>query len=223
VKRWLAALVLFAPLPAHAGEKVDLTPWLGVVPQVSDFRSYEFADGGTSSATVESVSEVEGGGWRVVTRNDWQAANVPPFSSRRLEVVFPGNRVLAADYFTAMPPLKPKLAARLLTRLPGRLVVLRSRGILVVSQRPVAVITRPRAIGLEQLDTPALSFPSVLRVDIERVFRGGGVREVYRNREWYLAGVGHVASEWIEPLDGVPDEWLVSARINDIVLPPEEP
>ena len=60
-------------------------------------------------------------------------------------------------------------------------------------------------------------------VDVERVFRGGGVREETRSREWYLAGVGLVASEWIEPLDGAPDGWLVSARVNGIVLPPEEP
>lgn len=221
--RWLVVFALVAALPAAAGEKVDLTPWLGVVPQVADFRNYELVDG-ISSQTVESVSAAPGGGWRVVTRNEMQWNGAPPLSSHRLEIVVPGDRVLAPDlYVVGMPIMKPKLVARLLGRIPGRLTVRRSRGIGLVSQQLGSVTVRPRAVGIEPLDTPALSFPSVLRVEVERVFRGGGVREVSRSREWYLAGVGIVASEWIEPLDGVPDWWLVAARINDIRLPPEEP
>jgi hypothetical protein len=128
-----------------------------------------------------------------------------------------------AFYVGGTPSPKPKLVARLLGRVPGRLVVRRSRGFGRVSRQVGSVTIRPRAVGVEPLVTPALSFPAVLRVDVERVFRGGGVREETRSREWYLAGVGLVASEWIEPLDGAPDGWLVSARINDVVLPPVEP
>jgi hypothetical protein len=213
----LALLLLLASGASEAGEKVDLSPYLGIVPQVMDSRSYENPSGPAQTEQVLSVTQV-GGGWEIVTQVG---------TSERRELVLPGDRV-RVDGIPFLQLTELQTWARLLARLPCALSPLRRR----LEQQvdfSVHTVSRSRAIGFEPLDTPAFSFPSVLRVDTELVHRTKSRNPAVPSgkltipiRHWYLAGVGRVASEFGEPLTGVPDEWLFSAEVNGIVLPPPE-
>lgn len=215
----LALLLLLAAGPGEAGEKIDLSAYLGIVPQVMDSRSYEDPSGPSQTEQVLSVTEL-GEGWEILTRVG---------NSERRELVLPGDRV-RVDHIPALPLLpltELQTWTPLFARLPCALSPLRARYGQVDFR--VRVVTRARAIGFEALDTPAFSFPSVLRIDMELVSRTKSRNPAVPSekltipvRHWYLAGVGRVATEFGEPLTGVPDEWLVSAHVNDIVLPPPE-
>ena len=88
------ALALLLPLiagPIEAAEKVDLSPYLGIVPEVMDSRSYENPSGSSRTEQGLSVAEVDGG-WEILTRVG---------ASERRELVLPGDRVLV-DYIGAV-------------------------------------------------------------------------------------------------------------------------
>ena len=218
----VAMLALLIPLQAEAGEKVDLTAYLGIVPQVMDQRTYNDPNGLLRTEHVLSVTEVEGG-WETLSRTDWVGGLV----NYRVEHVIPGDRVRVNSMFGIALP-EPATWAQLLTRLPRTLATFKIR-----TRHPdlhQRVVFRSRIVGFEPLDTPAFSFPFVLRIDSEQKVRTEselpGIpsgRSSILVRDWYLAGVGRVATEWADVLTGVPNEWLVSAQVNDIVLPPEAP
>lgn len=208
--------MLLAASSVEAAEKIDLSPYLGIVPQVMDSRSYENPSGPSKTEQVLSVTEVDGG-WEILTRVG---------ASERRELVLPGDRVLV-DAVPYLQLTELQTWARLRARLPCAFSPLRGR--LELVDYSVRSVSRSRAIGFEPLDTPAFSFPSVLRVDTElesrtksRIPAIPSGRLTIPIRHWYLAGVGRVATEFGDPLTGVPDEWLVSAQVDGIVLPPPE-
>jgi hypothetical protein len=208
--------VLLAAGSVEAAEKMDLSRYLGIVPQVMDSRSYENPSGSSRTEQVLSVTEVDGG-WEILTRVG---------ASERRELVLPGDRVLV-DAVPFLQLTELQTWARLHARLPCAFSPLRSR--LELVDFSVRSVSRSRAIGFEPLDTPAFPFPSVLRVDTELVMRTKSRNPAFPSdkltipiRHWYLAGVGRVATEFEDPLTGVLDEWLVSAQVDGIVLPPPE-
>jgi len=209
VRRLLFALLLaVTPATAAQADPVDLSPYLGIVPHVGDYRTYENLT--LPSQRTETVLSVDPWkrGWVV----RWEVVRTGEPPSTFSEYILPG-KALWTDHLELLPLPHVKLRAPLLSDLPRQLptVSLRAKHTSDIS----AITWRSRVIGLEPLETPAFSFPAVLRIDIEDEFRSKALvphRNTLEWRDWYLAGVGRVASE-------VWNDHLVRARINDISLP----
>jgi hypothetical protein len=206
VRRLLFAVLLAAaPATAAQADPVDLSPYLGIVPHVGDYRTYEnlFVPSGRRE-TVLSVDP-----WKIGWAVRWEVvpSGAPP--SIVSEYILP-RKALWTDHLELLPLPHVKLRAPLLSSLPRQLPT-----VSLPPKHGGGITRRSRVIGLEALETPAFSFPAVLRIDVESTLRSKVVvphRSTFEWHEWYLAGVGRVARE-------AGGEYLVRARINDVSLP----
>lgn len=207
-------LALLQAASSAAGDKVDLTPYLGIVPQVGDFRTY--ARPGPVTETVVAVEPWKNG-WSI----EYEIDVGTPSTYRVHESVVPGRTLWIDRLHHQLALPRPRAWAPLAASLPRALPSLTARLELLPSGRTLARLRyRATLVGFETVDTPAGTHATALRVEEEDTWLKGTLypeRTAKRRVAWYAAGLGRVASAPAET--GVPDEWLVAAHIDDVTFP----
>jgi hypothetical protein len=232
------ALVLLLSLAsvctANAGEKLDLTPYIGGLPAQGDFKIFDISDGGRRTSTIVGVTP-HGKGWRVITHVAVEGAGASTGIFESFLVPgrqwFSGNESLDFGTYTlAILVKKPAKGLRLVGAF-GKAQHSRKRGLLQLNGSPIGTAYRAGswwADWIEPVATPHAQYASALRATH---FHGLNLYDGYLDivylwfeTTWSVAGIGlvrkDVRSEYYENgalvgTDGW-QEWFVGGVIDGI-------
>jgi hypothetical protein len=196
-------LALALALPASAGTKLDLSPYLGQLRMPGDFKVYAWTTGGTRTVTTLDV-QPWAKGW--VFRVESRLVGTPngPSVSTYESYLIPGKQLLIGSQSFedfAFVLAKPSKGLRLLGAL-GKVQRTKGRAALVVNGRVAGGVARLgewMAEGFETVTTPSGTYPNALRA---RSFSGVGISDgisqvvfLYDEILWYAEGVGLVEAQ----------------------------
>lgn len=197
------ALLLALALPASAGTRLDLSPYLGQLRTPGDFKVYAWSTGGTRTVTTLDVRPWAKG-WAY--RSESRLVGTPDGDSVSSyeSYVIPGKQLLGgSQYFEgfAFVLAKPSKGLKLSTTL-GKVQRTKARAALVVNGQlagGVARIGEWMAEGFETVTTPSGTYPDALRA---RSYSGVGIFDgfdevvfLYDEVFWYAEGFGLVKAQ----------------------------
>ena len=199
-----AALLLFA-LPATAGTKLDLSPYLSPARAPGDFKVYAWTTGGTRTVTTLDVQPWTKG-WAYLSESRLVGTPDGDSVSTYESYVIPGKQLLGgSQYFEdfAIVLAKPSKGLKLLAT-PGKVQRTKARAALVVNGQLAGGVTRIgewMAEGFETVTTPSGTYPDALRA---RSYSGVGIFDgfdeivfLYEEIFWYAEGFGLVKAQTI--------------------------
>jgi hypothetical protein len=208
LSRPLALLVLgmlAATAPAHAGAKLDLSPYLGTLRMPGDFKVYALSMGGQRTVTTLDVQPTPKG-WLGVFESTIAGAG-PDYdgTSASVEYLIPGKQLLSGNEFLdggiIFVPRKPAKGLRLLMT-PGKPQRVKKKMAVVLNGVQIGIAERLGSwvdVGYETVSTPSGTYPNAL---LARALSSLAIQDGYGTyaylwdqKLWYAEGVGLVHSE----------------------------
>jgi hypothetical protein len=199
----LATALLALALPASAGTKLDLSPYLGVVRMPGDFKVYAWSTGGTRTVTTLDAQPWTKG-WAFLSESKLVGTPNGDSVTTYEGYLIPGKQLLSgSQYFKEFDLVvaKPSKGLKLVTSL-GKVQRTRARAALVVNGQVAGAAARIgewMAEGFEAVTTPSGSYPNALRAHaLSGVGIFDGSNEVvflYDETLWYAEVFGLVKAE----------------------------
>ena len=178
----LSPILLVLPLlfatPSFSGEKLDLSPYFGVLSEPGDFKVFSLSMGGQRTVTTLEIQPWSKG-WAGHYESTITGAGAD-YDGRSVfeEFLIPGRQLLSGRETLGggvlFYPPKPAKALRLLAT-PGKAQRLKVKAALVLNGRQIGIAERRGSWvddGYETVATPSGSYPEALRA---RAFSGLGL------------------------------------------------
>ena len=232
----LATALLLLALPASAGTKLDLSPYLAPPRMAGDFKAYAWTTGGTRTVTTLDVQPWTKG-WAYLSESRLVGTPGGDSVSTYESYLIPGKQLLGgSQYFEDFDFVvaKPSKGLKLSTT-PGKVQRTKARAALVVNGQlagGVARIGEWMAEGFETVSTPSGTYPGALRA---RSHSGVGIFDgfdevvfLYEEILWYAEGFGLVkaqtsAETWQNGVLTDTQKWteeLASGSLGGVPFPP---
>ena len=200
--RLLLATALLA-LPASAGTKLDLSPYLGPLRMAGDFRVYAWSTGGTRTVTTLEA-QPWAKGWAFLSESRLVGTPDGDSVSTYESYLIPGKQLLGgSQYFEDFDIVvaKPSKGLKLATSL-GKVQRLRARATLVVNgglAGGAVRIAEWMAQGFESVTTPSGTYSNALRA---HSYSGVGISDgfdevvfLFEETLWYAEQIGLVKAQ----------------------------
>jgi hypothetical protein len=201
--RLLLAAALLAALPASAGTKLDLSPYLGPLRMAGDFKIFSWDTGGTRTVTTLDV-QPWAKGWAFLTESRLVGTPEGDSIATSESYLIPGKQLLRGDqHFEGFSFVlaKPSRGLKLVTSL-GKVQRTKARAALLVNGQLAGGVARIgdwMADGFETVTTPSGSYPNALRaLSSSGVGIFDGFDELiflYDETFWYAEEVGLVKAQ----------------------------
>jgi hypothetical protein len=237
LRRLLLVTALCAlALPASAGTKLDLSPYLGQLRMVGDFKVYTWSSSGQRKVTTLDV-QPWAKGWTFLVESELTGTPEGDSLTTSEAYLIPGKQLLSgSQHFEGFDFVvsKPSKGLKLLTTL-GKAQRTKARAALVVNGQPaggVARIGEWTAEGFETVATPSGTYPNALRA---HSFSGVGIFDgfveivfLFDETFWYAEEFGLVkaqtsAETWENGVLTDTRKWtesLASGSLGGVPFPP---